>query len=66
VENLVWEFQKEVLAVCQLDMKADIIPEDGWTSTNVNFSVDRLDPIMKNDIHLVQAISNGRDKRKTP
>jgi len=47
-------------------MKADVIPEDGWTPTNVYFSVDRLDPIMKKNIHLVQAISNGRDKQKTP
>jgi len=47
-------------------MKADVIPEDGWTPTNMYFSVDRMDPIIKKDIHLVKAISNGRDKPKTP
>ena len=66
VENLVWEFQKEVLAVCQSDMKADVIPEDRWIPTNVYFSVHRLDPIMKKNFHLVQAISHGQDKLQTP
>lgn len=65
-ENLVWFFQQEVVQACQQDMKADRIPEDGLQNENIYFSVAVINRYMKSNIHLVKAVSNGRENPKTP
>lgn len=59
-ENLVWEFQKEILEAAESDIRPRFVPANGWKINDVLFSIQPLTRILRDDIQLVAFISNGR------